>query len=58
VILNKRWGNSLNAHTKEGRIGDFLALPARGIISPHDVISTKISRIAKGITELIRGFIW
>jgi hypothetical protein len=35
----------------------FLALPARGIISPHDVISTKISRIAEGITELIRGFI-
>jgi hypothetical protein len=36
----------------------FLALPARGIIGPHDVISTKISRIAEGITELIRSFKW
>ena len=35
----------------------FLALPVRGIIGPHD-ISTKISRIAEGITELIRSFIW
>jgi hypothetical protein len=36
----------------------FLALPARGIIGPHDMISTKISKIAEGITELIRSFIW
>jgi hypothetical protein len=36
----------------------FLALPARGIIGPHDMISTKISRISEGITELIRSFIW
>ena len=35
----------------------FLALPARGIIGPHDMTSTKISRIAEGITELIRSFI-
>jgi hypothetical protein len=36
----------------------FRALPARGIIGPHVMISTKISRIAEGITELIRSFIW
>jgi hypothetical protein len=35
----------------------FLALPARGIIGHHDVISTKIPRTVEGITELIRSFI-
>jgi len=36
----------------------FLALPARGVIGSHVVISTKISRIAEEITELIRSFKW